>query len=262
MAYPTLEQVVLAVAEGQATAGFVPIENSLAGAVISVVDLLIHKVNLLIEGEIVLPIHHCLLGKKGTELVQVKKVFSHPQALAQCQQFLATALPEAELWPVESTGKAAVLAAQVQEEGVAAIGTRLAGQLNNLAVLATKIEDSSDNRTRFIMLGQRMPPGTGHDRTSLALTPTDGPGGLHLVLGAFAVCSVNVIKVESRPAKNGLGNCIFWLDIQGHRRDPLVAQALAVVKSQCNFFKFLGSYPRWDMGLTEEKGHTMVEKIF
>ena len=241
--YPSIPAVAEAVDSGHADEGVVPIENSLEGAVTFTLDLLIHEYTLLIRHEVVLSIEHCLVAKPGTRAEEIKVVYSHPQALAQCRAFLAERFPKAVLVASLSTS-AAVEEMQKSESAAAAIANQRAATLYGAEVLARGVEDSPNNLTRFVVLAPTDHPPTGCDKTSICFDfDNDAPGILYSVLGEFAKRGINLAKIESRPTRRGLGRYIFLVDLEGHREDLIIREALDVVKAQVSMLKIFGSYP-------------------
>jgi prephenate dehydratase len=225
--------------------GVVAIENSIEGSVTDTLDLLIHESRVLIRKELVLPIKHHLLVKPGTEVGEVKVIFSHPQALGQCRRFVERCFPKAEVVAALSTA-AAVEEMMASSHPAAAIGTRRAAELYGAATLARGIQDQASNLTRFVVLAPSDHPQTGFDKTSLCFSfAEDRPGVLCEVLQEFAQRNINLAKLESRPSKESLGRYIFLCDLEGHREDPAVSEALKRVQERTALFKILGSYPRY-----------------
>ena len=243
---PTITAVSAAVVTGDAEEGVVPIENSLEGPVNDTLDLLIHKTSLFIRRELVLAIEHCLLVKPGTREADIRAIYSHPQALAQCRRFIETRFPETAPMAALSTGAAAESVTHNNEKTAAAIGTLRAAELYGLEVLAKGIQDNPSNDTRFVVLGHADHAPTGDDKTSLGFSfDDDRPGLLFSVMGEFAKRGINLAKVESRPTKQSLGRYVFLIDLDGHRDDPEVKQALDFVRKQSSMLKIFGSYPRY-----------------
>ena len=241
--FPSISAVAVAVASGMAEEGVVAIENSIEGSVTDTLDLLIHESRLLIKKELVLPIEHHLLSKPGTQANDVKVIFSHPQALGQCRQFIERCFPKADVVAALSTS-AAVEEMMASPHPAAAIGTRRAAELYGAETLAKGIQDQASNVTRFVVLAPTDHPPTGYDRTSLCFSfAEDRPGVLCEVLQEFAQRNINLAKVESRPSKESLGKYIFLVDLEGHHDDPLVSEALNRVRDKTALFKVFGSYP-------------------
>ncbi len=241
----TVVAVAAAVSSGQAQEGVVAIENSLEGSVTDTLDLLIHESSLFIREELILPIEHCLLACPGTREEDIRVIYSHPQALAQCRDYLESRFPQASAVAAMSTSAAAEQA-QRSKEGAAAIGTLRAAELYGLSVLARGIQDNLANVTRFVVLGHSDHQPTGDDKTSLCFSfSQDRPGQLYIALGEFAKRNINLVKVESRPTKQSLGRYIFLIDLDGHREDPLVKDALDGLRAYASMLKIFGSYPRY-----------------
>jgi prephenate dehydratase len=243
--YPSIASAGLAVLAGDTAEGVVPIENSLEGSVNFTLDLLIGHSGLFIRKEIVLPIEHYLMGKPGTKLADVQVVYSHPQALAQCREYLERNFPGAQQMASLST-VAAVTDAQDSPVPAAAIAPKRAAELNGAEIIATGIQDVAANVTRFVALGKSDHPATGQDKTSMCLTfAQDVPGQLYQVMGEFAQRNINLAKIESRPTRQSLGQYIFWIDCHGHREDADMKEAIEAVSRLVSNIRVLGSYPRW-----------------
>lgn len=239
--YPRIDLVMSAVEKGEAELGIVPVENSLEGSVNITLDHL-RDSSVQICGEILLPVRHCLLAGKGVSLEQIREVRSHPQALAQCRRTLEMLLPEIPARAADSTAEAARLASWYWDKGV--VASRHAAVLYDLDVLQGDIQDEGGNITRFLILAQADAPPTGDDKTSLLLGLPHRAGSLHGLLGVLARNDLNLTKIESRPVRGDLGKYIFFLDIQGHRRDQKVTRAIEQAWEDTYFIKVLGSYPR------------------
>ena len=240
----SIPMVASVVAAGGADEGVVPIENSIEGAVTFTVDLLIHDSDLMITGETIVPIKQCLSAKDPVSLEDIEVVFSHPQSLSQCREYLGRNLPQAELVASLSNSKA-VEEMKNSLARAAAISSQRAANINNVVVLRTGIEDFSNNQTRFVILSRVDSLPTGDDKTSLCFEfYDDSPGILSNVLTEFASRGINLEKIESRPNKKRLGLYVFLLDIQGHKQDAPVLQAVEALKSQVGMLKILGSYPK------------------
>jgi len=225
--------------------GVVAIENSIEGSVTDTLDLLIHESKVLIKKELVLPIEHQLLTKPGTEVSQVKVIFAHPQALGQCRNFIERCFPKADIVAALSNA-AAVEEMMASSHPAAAIGTARAAQIYGAHILARAIQDRAANVTRFVVLATMDHPATGFDKTSLCFSfAEDRPGVLCEVLQEFAQRNINLSKLESRPSKESLGKYIFLVDLDGHREDPQVTEALQRVRQKTALFKVFGSYPRY-----------------
>ena len=244
--FTSIHGVALSVVSGIADEGVVPIENSLQGSVNETLDILISETKLHIRRELVLPIQHCLLVMPGAEVANIEVVYSHPQALGQCREFLERCFPKAQLVASLSTS-AAVADMKESRHASAAIAPFGAAELNDVQVMAQNIQDNDSNVTRFVVLADRDSPPTGWDKTSLCFSfAEDKPGLLYGAFGEFVKRNVNLAKVESRPSKHHLGEYIFLVDVDGHREDAGVREAMAALESQCSMFRVFGSYPRWN----------------
>lgn len=236
----SIPDVFQAVDRGEADFGIVPIENSTEGVVNYTLDMLI-EAEVKICGEVLIRISHELLSQSGNPK-DVRKIYSHPQALAQCQQWLRKKFPQVPLTETLSTAKAAQMA--FDDPMVGAIASPLAARLYGLKVIESRIEDYLHNYTRFLVLGRKMEKRTGRDKTSLLFSIADSPGSLHQALKPFAENSINLTKIESRPIKDKPWNYIFFLDFEGHAADPQIEAVIAALKRNVLFMKLLGSYPR------------------
>jgi chorismate mutase/prephenate dehydratase len=219
----------------------VPVENSTDGVVGRTLDLLT-QTPLRICGEIELRVQQNLLSKEKA-LKGIKRVYSHSQSLAQTNAWLGKNLPKAARIPVASNAEAAQRAAK--EKGAAAIAGLLAGERYKLNALAKSIEDSPDNTTRFLVLGQVDPAPTGRDRTSLVVSAENKPGAVHALLTPLAEHKVSMTRIESRPLRTraSLWEYFFFIDVEGHEKDAAVAAAIGALRGKAPFLKILGSYP-------------------
>jgi prephenate dehydratase len=241
---PAIPAVARAVQAGDVDGGVVPIENSLQGSVTDTVDELIHDAGLAVCAEIVLPIEHCLMVKPGLGRGSIRVIYSHPQSLGQCRRYLERNFPGVRTEAALSNAEAVAIALRTPEAG--AIGPARSAEIYGAQILERGIEDSTVNKTRFIVLAAEGAAPTGDDKTSIAFAVAhDRPGTLVSVLHEFSDRGINMTKIESRPSREELGVYIFLVDIEGHRDEPMVAQALAAVKEQAAFFRVFGSYPAW-----------------
>ena len=243
----TISQVVDAVRSADVALGVVPLENSIEGSVnLTLDELAFGDPGVYVRAEITVPITMNLLVRPGTRLEDVKSVRSQPHALAQCRGWLSTHVPGASLEAATSTAAAAEQAAEANG-AVAALGTRLAGERYGLVVLADGIQDYPGNTTRFGVLGRRMAPPTGADKTSMVVFfGEDRPGLLQRTLQEFALRSINLTKIESRPTKQQLGEYCIFIDCVGHLAEARVGEALRSVQRHVANLRVLGSYPRAD----------------
>lgn len=230
--------VFLEVERDNADYGVVPVENSVEGAVSHTLDMLVDS-DLKICSQTLLDVAHHLLAKcpKG----KIKRIYSNPQVFGQCRIWLQENLPSAEMIEVSSTTRAAKIAAK--EKYSAAIASLLAAKVYKLRVIASDIEDSPHNVTRFLIIGKNDVPPTGHDRTSIMFSIKDKVGALYDMLLPFRKCRINLTKIESRPSKKKAWDYYFFVDLDGHRDSPRVKKALLELESKCTFLKILGSYP-------------------
>jgi prephenate dehydratase len=239
----TESEVAAAVETGSAEEGVLAIENSLEGSVARSLDALIHESSARIKREIVLNIEHCLVAASGTSLAAIREVHAHPQALAQCRKFIDARLPGVS--QLGALSNAAAVQEIVKRSDAAAIASARAAELYGATVVAAGIQDNPHNKTRFVVIAHQDEEPTGSDKTSIAFTVAhDQPGTLVGVLHEFSDRSINLTRIESRPSREELGIYIFLVDMEGHRTDASVAAALDSVKSQAQFFRVLGSYPR------------------
>jgi prephenate dehydratase len=241
---PSVPAVAAAVRAGAAARGIAAIENSLHGTVTETVDALIRDDHLAVCGEIVLPIEHCLMAAPGTPTADIEVIYSHPQSLGQCRRYLEEHFPAVRTEAALSNAEAVEIAMRTPR--AAAIGPARAAQIYGAEIIEHGIEDSTVNKTRFVVLSREGAERTGDDKTSIAFAVAhDRPGTLVSVLHEFSDRAINMTKIESRPSGEELGVYIFLVDIEGHRDDAMVAQALAAVKEQAVFFRIFGSYPAW-----------------
>ena len=236
----TIDGVFDAVRTGDAACGVVPVENSTEGSVTGTLDALIEG-DLCIRQELVLDVAHCLLTR-APGITSVERVYSHPQALAQCRIWLAKNVPSAQLVQTASTTAAAREA--VADAGGAAIGSKLAAEMYGLEVMRDGIHDRPENATRFFVIAKADAPRTGSDRTSVAFSVREGRGSLRRVLGVFDDAEINLTRIESRPSRQKRWDYVFVADLEGHRTDAPVEGALEALRAQCDMVKVLGSYPR------------------
>ncbi len=235
----TIPDVFRAVASGKANFGVVPIENSTEGAVALTLDEFMHS-DLKVNSQVLLRINHHLLSKGPREAI--RKVYSHPQSLGQCRQWLRQHLPDAELVEASSNTRAAQLAAA--EEGAAAIAGQMAAELYDLNILESGIQDFANNTTRFFVIGESACPPTGEDCTSVMFGVRNESGALFTALEPLNRLGISMNKIESRPSRKKAWEYLFFVDLEGHASDPALAQALSELEQAATRVKLLGSYPR------------------
>ncbi len=241
--YDDIFDVAKAVAAREVDCGIIPIENSLEGSVGMTLDALLRFISdeTKIIGEIVIPIKHCLLMKG--DITDIKVILSHPQALAQCQQFIKNHFGDIDIQMTASTAHAAQLTSKSKE--MAAIASEESADKYGLKVVLRDVQGQKENYTRFIVLGGPTPEPTGKDKTSIIVyLRKDRPGALYEILGEFASKNINLTKIESRPTKKALGDYLFYIDLEGHIADKKVQEALNMVEKKAGVLKVLGSYPR------------------
>lgn len=235
------EDVVQAVASKNAAYGVLPIENSSTGGITEVYDL-IHRYDCHVVGEQYVRIDHNLLVVPGTRLDEIEEVYSHPQGLAQCREFLKHYLVW-KLHPYFSTSQAAQHVADLQDHRAAAIANTRAGELYGLDVLRPKINDNTTNFTRFFIIADHMEDSPACNKITMVLTVHHRPGALYHVLGHFFYAGMNMTHLESRPIKGHPFEYFFHIDVMGSLHDPAVAQMLKMLGKNCKSFKILGNYP-------------------
>jgi chorismate mutase/prephenate dehydratase len=235
----SIKEVFSEVERGRANFGVVPIENTTEGVVNHTLDMFIDS-NLLIYGEVLQEVSHHLLSKSGVA-EDVKKICSHPHAIAQCRNWLETNMPHVPASEVASTARAAELC--LDDPSIAAIASELAAQLYGLKIIKSRIEDNLNNFTRFLVLSQKPPQRTGKDKTSLMLSIKDKVGALYDLLRPFASHGLSMTKIESRPSRRKAWEYIFFVDVEGHIEEERVKKAVEEITGRCLFMKVLGSYP-------------------
>ncbi|MEW6157183.1 MAG: prephenate dehydratase [Verrucomicrobiota bacterium] len=235
----TIADVFFEVSKNRADYGVVPVENSTEGVVTHTLDMFVDS-DLKVVSQIVLPIQYCLasFGRRD----KIKKLFAHPQALAQCRGWVQHHLPHAEILETSSNARSAQLAKG--QKSSAAITGLLAAEHYELPILEANIQDNAANATRFLVLGRQCPPPTGRDRTSLMFSIADKIGALHQALAPIRRHHLNMTKIESRPSKRKAWEYFFFVDLDGHQQEEKVAKAIEQLGKHCNFVKVLGSYPR------------------
>lgn len=234
----TIADVFNEVSKHRADYGVVPVENSTEGVVTHTLDMFVDS-DLKIVSQIVLRISHCLAAKCRREAI--KKLYVHPQTLAQCRGWIQRTLPHAELVETSSNARSAELAAS--EKNTGAITGQLAADRYKVPVIEADIQDNSANATRFLVLGRQCGPSTGADRTSIMFSIRDEAGALHKALAPFRRFRINMTKIESRPSKRKAWEYFFFVDADGHAEDKKVAKAIELLGHHCSFVKVLGSYP-------------------
>lgn len=233
-----IQDVFISVRGHQSQYGVVPVENSFEGSVTHTLDLFLES-NCSICSEIFLPIHHHLLS--NSDMNQIKKIYSKAEVFPQCRTWLRENLPKAELIESSSTAQAAQIV--LNESGSAAISSQIAAQIYQIPVLASQIEDSSENTTRFLVIGHDVSKPTGKDKTSIVFFVQDKIGSLNHALETFQELDINLKRIESRPSKKKKWEYCFYIDFEGHIEDEKIKLALEKLQSVTMFIKILGSYP-------------------
>lgn len=250
VAYPSIAACFDAVGSGAVREALVPIENAIEGGVTQTLDQLIaHAGRVVIRGEVIHPVHHHLITAPGESLAGITRVLSHPHATAQCDRWLRANLPSATVEPTLSTADAVRYATRSNDDGVAAIGNRRAAQIYGGEILAEDVADADGNRTRFALIGTEECDDAAGDVWTTSIVcgiTTDRPGALLSILQEFALRAINLTRLESRPARTGLGRYVFFIDAEGnrHRNLPLQTALTAIATGGVARVTSLGSYPR------------------
>lgn len=238
----TIPEVFDNVERGRLGFGIVPVENSLEGVVNHTLDTFVTS-HLKISGEIFIEVNHNLMNKSG-KAHDIERIYSHTQALGQCRKWLAENMPGTPVHEVDSTAKAAEIASQ--DEGAAAIASEMAVMKYSLRHVEKSIEDNSSNFTRFLIIGDFEPLPTGNDKTSIVFAAAHRAGSLYEVLAVFAKNKINMTKIESRPSRQKAWEYVFFVDLDGHKDDEKVKEALNDLVEHTAFVKVLGSFPKGD----------------
>ena len=238
LACESISDVFLEVERGSADYGVVPIENSIEGAVSHTLDVFVDS-DLKICAQMILDVSHNLLANCPKN--KIKYVYSNPQVFGQCRIWMQENLPGVELVEVSSTTRAAQIAAK--EKNSACIASLLAAKVYKLKIIASDIEDSPHNVTRFLVVGKNDVKETGHDKTSLLFSIKDKVGALYDMLLSFKKFNINLTKIESRPSKKRAWDYYFFVDLEGHKDNQRVKKAILDLEKKCKFLKVLGSYP-------------------
>ena len=239
----TFEAVFAAVDEGAATHGILPIENTTYGSIHRNYDLLLQH-ELPIVGEVTLPIVHNLLALEGTTREQLRRVYSHPQGLAQCERFLRT-LDQVELVPTYDTAGSAKMIQDGQLRDTGAIASARAAEVFQLSILEAGVQDFAANTTRFLLIGRDAAPLDTANKTTIVFTVSNDAGALFKALSVFALRDIDLTKLESRPIPDRPFEYLFYADLSATREDLPCARALMHLAEFCPLLRTLGSYPRW-----------------
>lgn len=236
----TIDDVFYSVIKGESEFGVVPVENTTEGIVTHTFDMFL-ECDLYICGEINMKISHCLVSKENY-ISKIRYVYSNPQAIAQCKNYISLKLPNVKIYEVSSTAEAAKIVAKKRYS--AAIASEVSAKIYGLNVLDKDIQDIENNYTRFIIIGKHRVPRSGHDKTSIMFALKDRVGILHDALAPFKKYGINLTKIESRPSKQRPWEYVFFVDFVGHIDDKNVKKAIKELEELCVNYKFLGSYPK------------------
>lgn len=240
--YCTIPAVMESVANDECEMGIVPIENSIEGPVGITLDSLAHKFDLKIFKEIIIPINQNLIVNPNTKMDDITDVYSHSQAIAQCQEFIS----KNKIQPHYAVSTASAAKSILGDKTKAAIGNSKAAEIYNLEIIKPNIQDLDNNETRFVVLSKKDHEPTNNDKTSIIFSIyEDKPGMLYKILGVFEKNHINLTKIESRPSKKGLGKYLFFVDFYGHRNDENIKEILSEIDNLTYFLKVLGSYPEF-----------------
>ena len=235
------EKVFSAIEAGMCRYGVIPIENSTAGSVKKVYDLMISK-NFKIVRTVRVKVDHCLLTKKGVKLSDIKEIFSHEQAINQCSSFLSSLGSGVKITTVENTARAAQIVAESERTDIASISSHSCASLYSLETLMSSIQDNGNNHTRFICITNKTEIYPGADRTSLMIIAPHKPGSLYKILSRFNALGINLLKLESRPIPDRDFEFMFYFDLESSVYSPRLAQLFAELEKECDKFTYLGSY--------------------
>ena len=238
----TIPAVMESIDSGQCMKGIVPIENSIEVPVGITLDALAHEFDLNIVGEIVISINQNLIVNPGSQIGDIKDVYSHQQAISQCQNFIR----KHNVQPHYAVSTASAAKSIVGDKSKAAIGHIKSAELYDLEILESNIQDVDNNATRFVVLSKEETEPTGNDKTSIIFSIyEDRPGSLYNILGIFQKYHINLTKIESRPSKQGLGKYLFFVDFYGHYKEDVIKKIIMDIDDNTYFFKVLGSYPEF-----------------
>jgi chorismate mutase/prephenate dehydratase len=236
-----LKEVFGLVSQDRVEFGVVPLENSQAGSINDTYDLLLaYPLN--IFAEVILRVSHCLMALPGEKLADIKTIHSHPQALAQCEEFLSELT--AEIMPSYDTAGSAKMIKEKKLRNCAAIASKRAADIYGLEILALEIETSANNYTKFVAISKQKPKPAQRDKTSLVFAAEHKPGSLYQILGIFANRNINLTKLESRPSRAKPWEYVFYADFEGHQDGQVYKEAIRELQREATFLKILGSYPQ------------------
>ncbi|MDD3593009.1 MAG: prephenate dehydratase [Candidatus Gastranaerophilales bacterium] len=243
-----INEIIVNVDKNPDCVAVVPVENSIEGLVRETVDKIVRTENYIrVFQEVIVPVANCLISNSG-DITKVRKIISHPQPLAQCNNYIHSLEKklglDIELIPSTSTSKAISELGDFADDA-AAIGNEKAAALYGKKIVEKNINDEPDNKTRFLCIGRTYPSASGNDRTSIAFSTLNQPGALVSVLNVLKDCGLNMSCIDSRPSKKNLGEYMFYVDIDGHVEDENVKNAIELIKPMTTFYRLIGSYPKF-----------------
>ena len=236
-----LKEVCELVLQDKVEFGIVPLENSQAGSINDTYDLLL-AYPLSIFAEVILRVSHCLMALPGQKLPDIATIYSHPQALAQCEEFLSKL--KVEIMPAYDTAGSAKMIKERNLKNCAAIASKRAANIYGLEILAPEIETNVNNYTRFVAVSKQKAKPTQRNKTSLVFAAEHKPGSLYRILGIFAARNINLTKLESRPSRAKPWEYVFYADFEGHVDGEIYQEAMRELQRETTFIKILGSYPQ------------------
>ena len=238
--YASFAHIFAAVERSEVNYGVIPLENSTHGNVVQAMDFFAHT-QLRICAQVHQSVQNCLMA--NIPVHKIRTLYSHPQVLGQCAQWIRQNFPDAEQIPTASSTAAARMAVEKAADGAAALGSPLAARLHGLGILAEQVQDIATNTTRFVVIGSQCTTPSGRDRTTICFTVPHKPGGLVDVLEHFRTHGINIFSLDSRPTRDTPWEYLFYLDVDGHETEEPLRSCLAELKAECPVFKVLGSYP-------------------
>jgi arogenate/prephenate dehydratase len=254
----SFDDVFAAVAEGRVARGMLPMENSIGGSIHRNYDLLVEH-ELPIVGEVELSVDHCLLSRAGTRLEDVKVVYSHPQALAQCERYLEN-MSGVEIVAVYDTAGGAKMVAEGERRDAAAVASRRAAEVFGLTILEEQIQDYAANITRFVVIARAASPADEATKTSIVFALKSTPGSLYKALSGFALRDINLTKLESRPMRGRPWEYLFYVDVEAPRQSLACARAIVHLSEFAQWVRTLGSYKAWSRA-TEPTQPQAAERV-
>lgn len=238
--YSSFAHIFAAVERNEVNYGVIPLENSTHGNVVQAMDFFAHT-HLRICAQVHQSVQNCLMA--NIQASEIRTIYSHPQVLGQCSNWLQQNYPHADQIPTASSTAAARMAVDNAAEGAAALGSPLAARLHGLNILAEQVQDIATNTTRFVVIGAQSTRPSGQDRTTICFTVPHKPGGLVDVLEHFRTHGINIFCLDSRPTRDTAWEYLFYIDVDGHETEEPLCSCLAELKAECPVFKVLGSYP-------------------